>query len=285
MKTIKKTQQDDCTTYFNEISRIPLLAREDEVRLAQLIAEGDEEAKKELIEANLRFVVYIAKKYYGRGLSLSLSDLIQEGNMGLMIAVEKFDRTRGFRFSTYAFYWIRREILTFISKHTRTIRVPIHISELACRIYQVEHNYLKVLSPKELAEKLETKVEDIIKAKESVSVRNTLSLDMPISHKSDDQVLGDFIESKISSSPEKEVFKKLLEEKIEKTLSELLTDREKKIIALYFGFFKNQPHMLAEIGQKLNITRERAGQILRKALKRLRNTDNLKKILKELVMG
>ena len=259
-------------TYFGEISRVPLLTREDEVRLSKRIEKGDQRAKEELAEANLRLVVSIAKKY--RGCGLPFLDLIQEGNLGLMKAIEKFDYTKGYKFSTYATWWIRQAILRAITNRSRTIRVPTHINELIRKIYQVERNYLKengeLPTPEKLAVELETTVENIIKAKKTA--QSMTSLDMPIGHDDDGSVLGDFIEDGSVESPERETFEHLLVQELVKALDERLTDREKRILELRYGLNDYQPKTLDEVGIVFGISRERVRQIQKEALTKLQDS-------------
>jgi len=265
-------------TYFGEISRVPLLTREDEVRLSKQIEVGDKRAKEELAEANLRLVVSIAKKY--RGCGLPFLDLIQEGNLGLMKAIEKFDYTRGFKFSTYATWWIRQAILRAITNRSRTIRVPTHINELIRKIYQVERNYIKengqMPSSEKLAVELETTLENIIKAKKTA--QSMTSLDTPIGYDDDGSVLGDFIEDNSVDSPERETFEHLLVKELENALDERLTDREKRILELRYGLSDYQPRTLDKVGVEFGISRERVRQIQKEALAKLQDS-NLKKRL------
>ncbi len=265
-------------TYFGEISRVPLLTREDEVRLAKRIEAGDKRAKEELAEANLRLVVSIAKKY--RGCGLPFLDLIQEGNLGLMKAIEKFDYTKGYKFSTYATWWIRQAILRAITNRSRTIRVPTHINELIRKIYQVERSHLKeygeVPTPEELAEELDTTVENIIKAKKTA--QSMTSLDMPIGYDDDGSVLGDFIADRTAESPERETFEHLLVQELEKALDERLTEREKRILELRYGLNDYQPRTLDEVGLEFGISRERVRQIQKEALAKLQDSDLRKRL-------
>jgi len=265
-------------TYFGEISRVPLLTREDEVRLSKQIEVGDKRAKEELAEANLRLVVSIAKKY--RGCGLPFLDLIQEGNLGLMKAIEKFDYTRGFKFSTYATWWIRQAILRAITNRSRTIRVPTHINELIRKIYQVERNFIKengqMPTSEKLAVELETTLENIIKAKKTA--QSMTSLDTPIGYDDDGSVLGDFIEDNSVDSPERETFEHLLVKELENALDERLTDREKRILELRYGLNDYQPRTLDEVGVEFGISRERVRQIQKEALAKLQDP-NLKKRL------
>ena len=275
----RSTRSDNpIRTYFGEISRVPLLTREDEVRLSKRIETGDQRAKEELAEANLRLVVSIAKKY--RGCGLPFLDLIQEGNLGLMKAIEKFDYTKGYKFSTYATWWIHQAILRAITNRSRTIRVPTHINELIRKIYQVERNYLKehgeMPTPERLAGELETTVENIIKAKKTA--QSMTSLDMPIGHDDDGSVLGDFIEDGSVESPERETFEHLLVQELVKALDERLTDREKRILELRYGLNDYQPKTLDEVGVEFGISRERVRQIQKEALTKLQDSDLKQKL-------
>jgi len=260
-------------TYFGEISRVPLLTREDEVRLSKRIERGDQRAKEELAEANLRLVVSIAKRY--RGCGLPFLDLIQEGNLGLMKAIEKFDYKKGYKFSTYATWWIRQAILRAITNRSRTIRVPTHINELIRKIYQVERNFLKEFgelpTSETLAEELGTTEENIVKAKKTA--QSLTSLDMPIGYDDDGSVLGDFIEDRSAESPERETFEHLLVEELERALDERLTDREKRILELRYGLNDYQPRTLDEVGLEFGISRERVRQIQKEALEKLQDSD------------
>ncbi len=278
-ETEHKSRSDNpIRTYFGEISRVPLLTREDEVRLAKRIEAGDKRAKEELAEANLRLVVSIAKKY--RGCGLPFLDLIQEGNLGLMKAIEKFDYKKGYKFSTYATWWIRQAILRAITNRSRTIRVPTHINELIRKIYQVERSHLKEYgeapTPEELAEELDTSVENIIKAKKTA--QSMTSLDMPIGYDDDGSVLGDFIADRTAESPERETFEHLLVQELEKALDERLTDREKRILELRYGLNDYQPRTLDEVGLEFGISRERVRQIQKEALAKLQDSDLRKRL-------
>ncbi len=259
-------------TYFGEISRVPLLTRADEVALSKRIEAGDKRAKEELAEANLRLVVSIAKKY--RGCGLPFLDLIQEGNLGLMKAIEKFDYTKGFKFSTYATWWIRQAILRAITNRSRTIRVPTHINELIRKIYQLERSHLKetgeMPSSENMAVELETTEENIIKAKKTA--QSMTSLDMPIGYDDDGSVLGDFIEDRSVDSPERETFDHLLVQELGQALNERLTDREKRILELRYGLNDYQPRTLDEVGVEFGISRERVRQIQKEALAKLQDS-------------
>jgi len=275
LRTRERASRSDnpIRTYFGEISRVPLLTREDEVRLSKRIENGDARAREELAEANLRLVVSIAKKY--RGCGLPFLDLIQEGNLGLMKAIEKFDYKKGYKFSTYATWWIRQAILRAITNRSRTIRVPTHINELIRKIYQVERNHLKEFgelpTPERLATELETSVENIIKAKKTA--QSMTSLDMPIGYDDDGSVLGDFIEDQSAESPERQTFEHLLFEELERALDERLTDREKRILELRYGLNDYQPRTLDEVGLEFGISRERVRQIQKEALAKLQDSE------------
>jgi RNA polymerase primary sigma factor len=260
-------------TYFGEINRVPLLTREEEVTISKRIEAGEKRAKEELAEANLRLVVSIAKKY--RGCGLPFLDLIQEGNLGLMKAIEKFDYTKGYKFSTYATWWIRQAILRAITNRSRTIRVPTHINELIRKIYQLERDHLKetgdMPTSENLAHDLETTEENIIKAKKTA--QSMASLDMPIGYDDDGSVLGDFIEDSSADSPERETFEHLLVQELEQALDERLTEREKRILELRYGLNDYQPRTLDEVGVEFGISRERVRQIQKEALAKLQDSD------------
>lgn len=260
-------------TYFGEINRVPLLTREEEVKISKRIEAGEKRAKEELAEANLRLVVSIAKKY--RGCGLPFLDLIQEGNLGLMKAIEKFDYTKGYKFSTYATWWIRQAILRAITNRSRTIRVPTHINELIRKIYQLERDHLKetgdMPTSENLAHDLETTEENIIKAKKTA--QSMASLDMPIGYDDDGSVLGDFIEDSSADSPERETFEHLLVQELEQALDERLTEREKRILELRYGLNDYQPRTLDEVGVEFGISRERVRQIQKEALAKLQDSD------------
>jgi len=264
--------------YFGEISRVPLLTREEEVQLSKRVEAGDKRAKEDLAEANLRLVVSIAKRY--RGCGLPFLDLIQEGNLGLMKAIEKFDYKRGYKFSTYATWWIRQAILRAITNRSRTIRVPTHINELIRKIYQVERNHLKEHgeppTPENLANELDTTLENIIRAKKTA--QSMTSLDTPIGYEDDGSVLGDFIEDHTVDSPERETFEHLLVQELERALDERLSDREKRIIELRYGLKDYQPRTLDEVGIEFGISRERVRQIQKEALAKLQNSELKRKL-------
>ena len=261
--------EDPVRIYLKEIGNIPLLSAEEEVFLAQRIEQGDLAAKKQLIEANLRLVVSIAKKYVGRG--MSFLDLIQEGNIGLMKAVEKFDYRKGNKFSTYATWWIRQSITRGIADTGKTIRVPVHMVETINKTMRTSRMLLQELgrepTSKELADRLGMsvqKVEEVLKTS-----RDPVSLDTPIGEEEDSQ-LGDFIPDESSISLIDSVSRSLLKKELDEAMKSL-TDRERDVLRLRFGLEDGKPRTLEEVGQVFDVTRERIRQIEAKALRKLRN--------------
>ncbi len=262
---------DSVRMYLREIGRIPLLTTEEEVKLAKRIEKGDIVAKKKLAEANLRLVVSIAKKYIGRG--LSLLDLIQEGNAGLMRAVEKFDYKKGYKFSTYATWWIRQAITRAIADQARTIRIPVHMIETINKLIRVQRQLVQDLgrepTPEEIAQEMGLeldKVEHIMKISQE-----TVSLEAPVGEEEDSK-LGDFIEDDKNLSPEENAINQLLRGHVNEFLSEL-SPREQKILKMRFGLEDGRTHTLEEVGQEFGVTRERIRQIEAKALQKLRKHD------------
>ena len=258
--------------YFDEIGERPLLTREEEVQLAQRIEEGDKSAKEELAVANLRLVISIAKKY--RNFGLSFLDLIQEGNVGLMKAVEKFDWRKGYKFSTYATWWIRQAILRAITNRSRTIRVPAHMSELIRDINKVEKEYLQEHGeepdPEEIAEELDVSAEKVRHAKKTA--QRTTSLDKPLSKEgSDSGVLGDIMPDNNLPNPEEASLQNLLKDQLKELLHEVLTDRERRIIQLRYGLEDYHPRTLNEVGKVFGISRERVRQIQKQAINKLKS--------------
>lgn len=268
--------EDPVRMYLKEIGNVPLLSTEEEVELARRVEEGDEEAKKKLIEANLRLVVSIAKKYVGRG--MPFLDLIQEGNMGLMKAVDKFDYAKGFKFSTYATWWIRQAITRGIADTGRTIRVPVHMVETINKTLRMTRTLLQELgrepTPEEVAERLGvpvSRVREVLKIS-----RDPVSLDTPIGEE-DDSHLGDFIEDDSALSPADSAAFSMLREELSTAL-ESLTDRERQVVQLRFGLIDGRARTLEEVGKEFNVTRERIRQIEAKALRKLRHPSRSKRL-------
>jgi len=271
-----KDVADPVRMYLKEIGRVPLLNFEQEVDLSQRYEKGDPKAKKKLIESNLRLVVSIAKKYIGRG--LSFLDLIQEGNQGLIRAVEKYDWRRGFKFSTYATWWIRQAITRAIADQARTIRIPVHMVETINRYYKTARKLMQRLgrepTPAEVAEVMEIdedKVRHVIKISQ-----HPTSLEAPIGDEEDSH-LGDFIQDVLTPTPYDEASKRLLKEHLEEVLS-TLSDREKRVLILRFGLKDGRPKTLEEVGKEFSVTRERIRQIEAKALRKLRHPSRAKKL-------
>lgn len=268
---------DPVRMYLKEIGRIPLLNREQEIRLAQEVEAGSDKAKQKLIDANLRLVVSIAKKYIGRG--MTFLDLIQEGNKGLIRAVEKFDWTKGFKFSTYATWWIRQAITRSIADQARTIRIPVHMVETINKLMRTARRLMQDLgrepTPEEISEKMSMepdKVREILKISQ-----NTTSLETPVGDGEDDSILGDFIADDKQVSPYEATSKQMLRENIEEVLS-ALSDREAKVLKMRFGLQGNKTMTLEEVGKKFGVTRERIRQIEAKALRKLKHPSRRKKL-------
>ncbi|MBU1083412.1 RNA polymerase sigma factor RpoD [Patescibacteria group bacterium] len=268
--------EDSVRMYLKEIGKIALLKKPEEVALAKRVAAGDKIASKQLAEANLRLVVSIAKKYIGRG--LSLLDLIQEGNIGLMKAVEKFDYTRGFKFSTYATWWIRQAITRAIADQARTIRIPVHMVETMNRLARTQRQLVQELgrppSPEEIANEMGLEVE---KVNHILKIsQETVSLEKPVGDE-DDSLLGDFIQDEDSLTPEDHSTYELLRGDVDSVLH-LLTPREQKILKMRFGLSGDWAHTLEEVGKEFGVTRERIRQIEAKALMKLRKSKDSKKL-------
>ncbi len=278
---VSEISNDSVRMYLREIGKIPLLSTEEEVRLAKRSEAGDEVAKKKIIEANLRLVVSIAKKYIGRG--LSLLDLIQEGNAGLLRAVEKFNFRKGYKFSTYATWWIRQAITRAIADQARTIRIPVHMVELINKMIRTQRQLVQDLGrpplPEEIAAEMDLpldKVEHIIKISQE-----TVSLEAPVGEEEDSK-LGDFIEDKENMSPEEVAIYQILKGHIGEFI-QTLAPREQKILKLRFGLEDGQTHTLEEVGKEFGVTRERIRQIEAKALQKLKKheqSERLKDYLK-----
>ena len=270
------TINDPVRMYLKEIGQIKLLSLDEEAELADRIMAGDEEAKNILAEANLRLVVSIAKRYVGRG--MLFLDLIQEGNIGLMKAVDKFDVSKGYKFSTYATWWIRQAITRAIADQARTIRVPVHMVETINKLARVQRQLTLELnrepSEDELAKKMGTSVE---KVREIYKIsQDPVSLETPIGEE-DDSHLGDFIKDESNLSPEEFATNEMLKEEISQVL-ETLTEREEKVIRLRFGLEDGKPRTLEEVGQMFGVTRERIRQIEAKALRKLRHPSRSRKL-------
>ncbi len=268
---------DSVRLYLREIGKIPLLNAEEELKLAYEIKAGSKKAKDKMAEANMRLVVSIAKRYVGRG--LDLLDLIQEGNTGLLRAVEKFDPDKGFKFSTYATWWIRQAITRAIADQARTIRIPVHMVETINKLLRTQRRLTQELNREptneEIAKEMEIevdKVEHIMKIKQDIS-----SLDASIRDDEEDSVLSDFIEDEDTISPEESATNQLLKEQVKEILS-ALTEREQKILKLRFGLEDGKQHTLEEVGQEFSVTRERIRQIEAKALAKLRKHKDAKKL-------
>jgi RNA polymerase primary sigma factor len=270
---------DSVRLYLREIGKIPLLNAEEELALAQRVVAGEKKAKDKMAEANMRLVVSIAKRYSGRG--LDFLDLIQEGNTGLLRAVEKFDPDKGFKFSTYATWWIRQAITRAIADQARTIRIPVHMVETINKLLRTQRRMTQELNREptieELAKELEMepeKVEYVIKIKQDIT-----SLDAGVGRDGEDEdsVLGDFIEDEDGETPEQSATSQLLKEQVQSILS-TLSDREQKIVKMRFGLENGKSHTLEEVGQEFAVTRERIRQIEAKALAKLRKHKDAKKL-------
>ncbi len=268
---------DPVKMYLKEIGRVPLLKPEDEPEIAKRIEEGDEEARNILITSNLRLVVSIAKKYVGRG--MLFLDLIQEGNMGLVKAVEKFDYTKGFKFSTYATWWIRQAITRAIADQARTIRIPVHMVETINKLTRIQRQLVQELGRDPTAEEISAKLDGISpeKVREIQKIAlEPVSLETPIGEE-DDSHLGDFIEDKDAMSPDQYASNQLLKDEINAVLSGL-TEREEKVLRLRFGLYDGRTRTLEEVGKEFNVTRERIRQIEAKALRKLKHPTRSKRL-------
>ena len=267
---------DPVRMYLKEIGRVPLLTAEEEIELAKRMEQGDEEAKKKLAEANLRLVVSIAKRYVGRG--MLFLDLIQEGNLGLIKAVEKFDYGKGFKFSTYATWWIRQAITRAIADQARTIRIPVHMVETINKLIRVSRQLLQELgrdpTPEEIAAAMEIPVERVREIQKVA--QEPVSLETPIGEEEDSH-LGDFIEDEDAPAPAEAASYILLKEQLESVL-DTLTPREEKVLRLRFGLDDGRSRTLEEVGQEFGVTRERIRQIEAKALRKLRHPSRSRKL-------
>lgn len=267
---------DPVRMYLREIGKIPLLTYEEEIDLAEKVLKGDEEAKQKLAESNLRLVVSIAKKYVGRG--MLFLDLIQEGNMGLIKAVEKFDYTKGYKFSTYATWWIRQAITRAIADQARTIRIPVHMVETINRLIRTSRHLLQQLgrepTPEEIAKEMDMSVEKVMEIQKIA--QDPVSLETPIGEE-DDSHLGDFIQDEDSPAPQDAASYTLLREQLEEVMK-TLTPREAKVLRLRFGLDDGKARTLEEVGKEFDVTRERIRQIEAKALRKLRHPSRSKKL-------
>ena len=268
---------DPVKMYLKEIGRVELLSHDEEISLAKRILDGDEEAKKKLAAANLRLVVSIAKRYVGRG--MLFLDLIQEGNMGLIKAVEKFDYTKGFKFSTYATWWIRQAITRAIADQARTIRIPVHMVETINKLTRVQRQLIQELgrepSAEEISEKMDGMTPEKVREIQKISLE-PVSLETPIGEE-DDSHLGDFIEDEGAMSPDDYAANELLKDELNEVLLEL-TDREEKVLRLRFGLDDGRTRTLEEVGKEFNVTRERIRQIEAKALRKLKHPSRSKRL-------
>ena len=267
---------DPVRMYLKEIGKIKLLTPEEELETAKRMAEGDEEARKRMSEANLRLVVSIAKRYVGRG--MQLLDLIQEGNLGLMKAVEKFDYTKGYKFSTYATWWIRQSITRAIADQARTIRIPVHMVETINRVLRTSHSMVQTLGREPTTEEVAKELHmDVPKVEEIMKIaQEPVSLETPVGEEEDSH-LGDFIQDDDASQPSEEASYTLLREQLEDVLA-TLTPREQQVLRMRFGLQDGKPHTLEEVGKEFDVTRERIRQIESKALRKLRHPSRSKKL-------
>lgn len=272
----KGNAEDPVRMYLKEIGKIPLLSSEEEIELAKRMEEGDEEAKKQLSEANLRLTVSIAKRYSGRG--MQFLDLIQEGNLGLIKAVEKFDYRKGYKFSTYATWWIRQAITRAIADQARTIRIPVHMVETMNRVNRTSRRLLQEYgrepTPEEVAKVMNLPVERVLEI--SKISQEPVSLETPIGEEEDSH-LGDFIQDEHIPIPADEAAHTLLREQLEMVM-DTLSEREQKVLALRFGLEDGKPHTLEEVGREFQVTRERIRQIEAKALRKLRHPTRSRKL-------
>lgn len=274
-----ETGTDSVQMYLKEIGKIPLITAHEEKELAKQIEQGDLEAKKKLAQANLRLVVSIAKKYISRTPNLTILDLIQEGNMGLFRAVEKFDWRKGFKFSTYATWWVRQAITRALADQARTIRIPVHMVETISKYQQVLRRLTQDLGRDPLGEEIAAELGvDLEKVRHMQKIsQDTVSLEAPVGDADEDSTLGEFIEDDKVLSPDQQVARRLLKDQMKEILVDL-TPREQKILEMRFGLDDGITHTLEEVGKEFGVTRERIRQIEAKALEKMRGHDKLKKL-------
>lgn len=272
----EKTDKNSIRRYFDDIGRKSVLSKAEEQELAKRIENGDEEARKELASANLRLVISIAKKY--RNYGLSFGDLIQEGNAGLMKAVDRFDWRKGYKFSTYATWWIKQSILKALTNESRTVRVPAYVKNLARKIEEVENKYTREHGEEPdletLAEKLEVSIDKVKRTK--MATKETVSLDKPLGDAAKDgAVVGDILPDQNATSPEAESLDSVLNGKLKGLLNKELTDREKRIVKLRFGLGDYESRTLEEVGEVFDLSRERIRQLVNRAMNKLRRPEIL----------
>ena len=276
LDTLDSATDDSVKMYLKDIGQVPLLTSEEEKDLAERMSKGDEEAKKRLSEANLRLVVSIAKRYVGRG--MQFLDLIQEGNLGLMKAVDKFDHTKGFKFSTYATWWIRQSITRAIADQARTIRIPVHMVETINKTGRVVRQLMQTLgrepTPAEIAEEMGVPEEKVIEIQKIA--QDPVSLETPIGEEEDSH-LGDFIEDNSAASPAEKAESRMLREQLLQVL-DTLTPRENEVLLMRYGLRDGRPKTLEEVGKEFNVTRERIRQIEAKALRKLRHPNRTERL-------
>ena len=279
VQKISETRIDPVQMYLKEISKTPFLTAQEEKNLAKRIEKGDTEAKKKLARANLRLVVSIAKKYIGRSPNMTLLDLIQEGNLGLFRAVEKFDWRRGYKFSTYATWWIRQAITRALADQARTIRIPVHMVETISKYNQARRRLLQDLGREPLPEEIAAEMGiELDKVRHIMKIsQETVSLETPVGEGEEDSILAEFIEDEKAVLPSVVAARTLLKERLKEILADL-TPREQKIVALRFGLEDGVSHTLEEVGNEFAVTRERIRQIEAKALQRIREHQSLKKL-------
>ena len=270
---------DNVQMYLKEIGRVPLLKAHEEIRLAKRIEKGDEEARQKLTQANLRLVVSIAKRYIGRSRNLSLLDLIQEGNIGLFKAVDKFDYHRGYKFSTYATWWIRQAITRALADQSRTIRIPVHMVETISKYTQIKRQLLQNLGREPLPEEIASEMgESVEKIRHIIKIsQETISLETPVGDDDEESSLGEFVKDEKTISPDQTAARKLLQNRLKEILVNL-SPREQKILEMRFGLKDGITHTLEEVGKEFGVTRERIRQIEAKSLERIREHRGLTKL-------